>query len=346
MNFIPNINRNHAFLMTGAAAATGISVIHAFLSGRITSWNDIKTHVTTQALIGLACYVLTQYPGPCFRAVRNAAPLGFRATRYLGRGMLRFTMSPLTNMVTGCQKYKGTVAGVITGFGLGALNALSTHSAFHRDSLECLLAPKDTLFGMINQWRESNTVEWPIYAAVSLFTLHNIINPNDGPGHTRCRLIWNTFTSFRKPSLNVGLLFASATLLRVVARDSLEQYNIDVSGHALTVIVQTYGFVKMQQACHNVISANQQRTISALLALKGVSDAVWTYQTITDCHSVMDVAAAIVLVYPCYLALHTLRTIGTTAQRITQQIVARPVNAVWNRAQDCFINAIDRQIRL
>lgn len=199
-------------------------------------------------------------------------------------------------------------AGTVTGMTLGvAANVLQRGSIYAKDVGACLCFAGHGLIAATNQMRDSDTaavLNNPVYQAPLLLpslgmACYNAYNwTGEGkPGVTGyLGRLWTevsplAYSSFR----GLGTSVLSLGPYRILAQ-GVVGCGVVISGHAMRQGLMAMGTIRMLQHANKHATPWQQTALMAIAAGIAVTDVVWAYNTAANCHSAIEVAAAVAIV--------------------------------------------------
>lgn len=240
------------------------------------------------------------------------------------------------NLITDCGwSIAGTVGGLFAG---SAANLLKSGSLFTHDNTACA-APFDRLFPLdiINNLRESdyktiksrgvmtptpfNLLYPGIHVAASLGcivlnTIGEVRSGKDNLVDLGKKIGGRVATGVIYPTLHSSMLFLGSILAKIYIRPILAQYGIDVSGHAwYQISLAIHSANCLQEVLVNG-TPKQKKAYLALVGAVAMSDAVWSYNSAANCHSVADIVSGVALV--------TLAHVGLS---VTENLISRELKS-------------------
>lgn len=210
-------------------------------------------------------------------------------------------------VITTLKSHYVVLGGMIVGFMMGAVaNVVRRGSLFASSVMDCELAFRQFPFLFsVNQWREA-TYGLSMVQIASLALSFSIAAILGQEGRTESGIrgvlqhAWrNLFPAVWPQAMGMFLLIGGVGLRELANTHlDLKRIGIDISGHAIYVFSSAWCAAKLLDSIVPPVNytLGQRRLIQLTLASLSLTDIPWTYNTIANCHSVADVAAAAFLV--------------------------------------------------
>jgi hypothetical protein len=215
-----------------------------------------------------------------------------------------------------------------------AVNFLSSGSLFNYDYPACQSFSQLPILGVINQYHEG------IIHRDSPATVHDIrlFNINVFLCYLPLAIsaIWNGVRSDRSPAifspqrqqaLKAVILpvaqYSTLYHLSMFVRKYLELH--ELSGHAIVQSVFALTVWNITKEMMKIGTPSQKKCFSAIALGLTVTNAIWTYNTAANCHTVMDIAGAALLVGSINFGLETGKVV---LSQLTAKFCSRSKNDV------------------